>query len=99
MVTFTPSVWKAEGDKVNTSADEFYRGAHKVIVAEKFATRSSSPIEEAVAAGDKQCYDQWHHLIANGFEALTSVASRMIGTGSDYKATEADATAAAERFW
>ncbi len=99
MVTFTPSVWKAEGDKLNTAADEFYRGAHKVIVAERFTPESRSPIEAAMAAGDARCYDHWHHLIANGFEALTDTASRMIGTGSDYKATEADAEAAAKRFW
>lgn len=38
MVRFTPYVWKGEGDKVNTAADTFYRGAHKVIVAEKLTT-------------------------------------------------------------
>ena len=97
MVEFVPSVWKVEGEKVSGAADEFYRGAHGVITCREFRTRSSSPIEQAVANGDALCYHPWHHLIASSYEGLTSVASRMVATGSDYAATEE--AAASVRFW
>lgn len=97
MTKFTPAVWKAQGEVIQNAAEEFYRGAHGVVVGQPIATRSSSPIEAAAAAGDKQCQNPWHHLVANAYEGLTSVGSRMVGTGDDYDATEE--AAARERFW
>ena len=99
MVTFVPSVWKTEGDGLTVAADDFYRAAQGVIVAEAITARTASPVEAAVVASDALCYNPWHHLIANGFESLTAVSSRMVGTGSDYAATEDDAEAAGRRFW
>lgn len=99
MVTFTPSVWAAQGERLNQAAEEFYRGAHPVITATRLTASGSSPIDAALVAGDGQCYDPWHKLIANRFEVATDVSSRMVGTGTDYEATEAGATAAARRFW
>ncbi|NLE97742.1 MAG: hypothetical protein GX596_07105 [Propionibacterium sp.] len=97
MTTFTPSVWKAEGVNVQSTADDFYRAAHGVVVGQPIDKRTSSPIEAAAAAGDALCQNPWHHLIAKAHEGLTSVGSRMIGTGDDYEAEEE--SAAAQRFW
>lgn len=97
MTTFTPSVWKAQGEQVQATADEFYRSAHGVVTGQPIPTRSGSPIEAAAAAGDALCQNPWHHLIANAYEGLTSVGSRMVGTGDDYTASEE--SAAGQRFW
>lgn len=97
MTQFVPSVWKAEGEHIQTAADTFYRSAYDVIVMGKYAQSSNSPIEVAIKAPTDACQDKWHRLIAGAFEGLTGVSSRMVGTGADYEATEE--AAASERFW
>lgn len=99
MTTFTPSVWADQGARVEQAADDFYRSAYPVITAQRLTAHGSSPIDAALVAGDGLCHDPWHKLIANRFEAATDVASRMVGTGTDYAATEAANTEAAQRFW
>jgi hypothetical protein len=58
-----------------------------------------SPLEAAAVAGDQLCQNPWHKLVAGGYEGLTSLGSKMTGTGSDYAATEAANVAASQRFW
>lgn len=99
MVRFVPSVWKAQGENVGKAADSFYRSAHGVIIAEPVKTRTASPLEAAAVAGDALCQNPWHHLIAQATEGMTSLGSKMVGTGDDYAATEEAAAAASERFW
>lgn len=97
MVDFVPSVWKAQGEVIAGSADDFYRSAHNVIISKVLTARTASPLETELVAGDALCHNPWHHLIAGGYEGLTSVGSRMVATGSDYAATEEQA--ADNRFW
>lgn len=48
-------------------------------------------------AGDVQCNEPWHVLIAGAKEAMTVLSSKMHATGTDYEATEE--AAATQRFW
>ena len=96
---FTPSVWAAEGEKVCQSADDFYSGAEPVILADVISSSSGSRLDNAMVRMDVSMIHPWHNVIGSAFEALQAVGSQMVGTGSDYAATEEAATSAAERFW
>lgn len=96
MTKFTPSVWREQGERLRTAADEFYRSAHGVQTA-AYANGGSSPIDSTAADRDRECQDTWHHVVAAAYETMTSAASGMEATGSQYKAAEEHA--ASQRFW
>ncbi len=96
MTTFTPAVWKAEGQAVRSHADEFYRSAHGLITA-RISSTGASPIDSAAHNGDAKAQATWHNLIAAAYESLTATSSSMVATGEDYGATEEQA--AYQRFW
>ncbi len=96
---FSPTTWRAQGEKVANAADAFYRGGHGVITSGPVSARTASPLEAAAVAGDDLCQNPWHQLIAAAMEGLTSLGSKMVGTGDGYAATEEAAEAANQRFW
>lgn len=97
MTTFVPSTWENAGLAIEEEAETMYVAAHDVIVATPLANRTRSPIEVAMQAGDAQCNEPWHVLIAGAKEAMTVLSSKMHATGTDYEATEE--AAATQRFW
>ncbi|OYN92656.1 hypothetical protein [Parenemella sanctibonifatiensis] len=96
---FHPPTWSEQGGKVDSAAQEFYITAEPVITMRPFAAKSNSPIESAAVAGDASCLVPWHRIVAGAKEGMTTVGSKMIGTGNDYSATEEDNASAAGRFW
>lgn len=99
MTTFSPSSWRKAGTAAGEAADDLYTEAHEVIISERLTARTSSPIEAAAVAGDGLCWQPWHEIIAGAYEELTSVASKMVGTGDDYATVEDFNEEAASRFW
>lgn len=97
MTSFDPAVWKAQGEAMQTAADAFYHDAYDVIISKAITSSTASRLDQAVSDGDALCHNPWHQLIAGAYEEMTSVSSRMVGTGSDYAATEE--AAANQRFW
>ena len=97
MTTFEPSTWKKAGEVMNTAADDMYRSAYAVITAQPFSAKSSSPIDAAAVAGDALCNVPWHQLVAAANEGMTTTATKMVATGTDYAAAEE--AAASTRFW
>lgn len=97
---FDPSVWKKQGQVLQDAAKDFYDAATPAVVTSG-ATPSGaqSPIDRALNDGHAAIHDPWHHVIAGAYEATHVLASKMVGTGDDYAATEADAKAASDRFW
>lgn len=96
MTRFTPSVWKEQGDALTVEADNLYRSAEGFITTRP-TTGGASPIDTAAQAGDAIAQVGWHRIAAGTYEAMTSFASRMRGTGDDYATAEEQA--ANERFW
>lgn len=96
---FHPPTWSEQGGKVDTAAQEFYITAAPVITMRPFAAKSNSPIESAAVAGDAACLVPWHRIVAGAKEGMTTVGSKMRGTGNDYSATEEGNASAAGRFW